>query len=281
MRLRFSLVLFALLTSIAGAHTAAAQTPFAGTWKLNQEKSQLTGDLMKFRPAQDQSIELAAGGTTYSFRTDGKPYALPSGDVAIWRQNGEDSWTTEYRKVDNKLLSSDNWKLSADGNTLTITTTGAKANGDLYTDTATYLRTAGTGGLMGDWKSTEVKIGSPNELIIQVAGLDRLLFKIPAMKATCQVDFDGKDAIVEGPDIPAGLRLSLTRTGPYSFKLVQKLNGSIVSSSVYTVAADDPNTMTAVGGAPGDPPATLIWEKQAPPPPPATPKPTVGAPVRP
>ena len=281
MRLRFSLVLFTLVTWIAGAHPATAQNTFAGTWKLNQEKSQLAGDLMKFRPAQDQAIELAAGGTTYSFRTDGKPYALPSGDVAIWRQNSDDSWTTEYRKIDNKLLSSDNWKLSGDGQTLTVTTTGAKANGDLYTDTATYQRTAGSSGLMGDWKSTEVKIGSPNELTIQVAGLDRLLFKIPAMKATCQVDFGGKDAIVEGPDIPAGLRLSLTRTGPYSFKLVQKLNGSIVSSSVYTVSAADPNTMTAVGGAPGDPPATLIWEKQAPPPPPATPKPTVGAPVRP
>jgi hypothetical protein len=51
------------------------------------------------------------------------------------------------------------------------------------------------------------------------------------------------------------------RTGPYSFRLVQKLNGSTISSSVYTVA-DDGKTMTEVGGTPGDPPSTVVWEKQ-------------------
>ena len=66
--------------------------------------------------------------------------------------------------------------------------------------------------------------------------------------------------IPDGPDVPTGLRLSLLRTGPYSFRLVQKLNGSTVSSSVYTVA-EDGKTMTEVGGTPGDPPSTVVWEK--------------------
>jgi len=274
MRLHSLLALSSLALCIAAGNTATAQSPFAGTWKMNQEKSQLTGDTMKFGPAQEQSIELVAGGATYSFRADGKPYAVPSGDVAIWRQNAPDSWTTEYRKIDNKLLSTDNWKLSADGKTLTITTNGVKANGDLYSNTATYERTAGTAGLFGSWKSTEVKLGSPNEMSIQTSGIERLIFKIPALKITCEADFDGKDAVPQGPDLPTGLRLVLTRTGPYSFKLVQKLNGSVVDSSVYTVTADAPSIMTQVGGAPGDPPATVIWEKQTPPL-------TVGVPLRP
>jgi hypothetical protein len=302
MRVRFLLATFALIACMACANTSAAQSPFAGTWKLNQEKSQLAGDTMKFGPAAEQSIELTTGGITYSFRTDGKPYALPSGDVAIWRQNSPSNWTTEYRTINNKLLSSDDWQLSADGKTLTITSTGAKANGDLYTNTATYTRTDGASGLMGAWKSTAVKLSSPNELTIQVAGLDRLIFKIAAMKATCEANFDGREVAVDGPDIPSGLRLSLNRVGPYSFKLTQKLNGKLISSSVYSVTKDDPNTMTEVGGAPGDPPATVIWERQAPataaapaaapgatpnstpaPPAPAAPAetPTVGVPVRP
>ena len=95
---------------------------------------------------------------------DGKPYALPSGHVAIWRETSAGSWTTEYRNIDGKLLSSDNWKLSSDGKNLTVTTSGVKANGDLYTDTEDYVRTAGTDGLMGSWKSTSVKLSSPNEL---------------------------------------------------------------------------------------------------------------------
>lgn len=271
MRLRNIFATFSLIACMAFVRTSVAQSPFAGTWKVNQEKSQLAGDTMKFGPAAEQSIEMTAGGITYSFRTDGKPYALPSGDVAIWRQNSPSNWTTEYRTINNKLLSSDDWQLSPDGKTLTITSTGAKANGDLYTNTATYSRTDGTSGmagssmgaLMGSWKSTDVKLSSPDELTIQVAGLDRLIFKIAAMKATCEANFDGREVAVDGPDIPPGLRLSLSRTGPYSFKLTQKLNGKLVSSSIYSVSKDDPNTMTEVGGAPGDPPATVIWEKQA------------------
>jgi hypothetical protein len=192
---------------------------------------------------------------------DGNPSARPSGDVAIWRQTSPDSYTTEYRKTDGKLLSSDNWKLSSDGNNLSVTSSGVKANGDLYTNTEEYVRTAGTSGLMGAWKSTAVKLSSPNELTIQEAGLDGLILKIAALKASAVTKFDGKEVAVEGPDIPTGLRLALTRTGPYKFRLVQKLNGSQVDSSEYTVS-EDGQTMTAVGGAPGDPPSTTVWEKQ-------------------
>jgi hypothetical protein len=246
---------------LAAAGTAAAQNPFVGTWKLNQEKSQLTGDTLKFGPAAGEAIELKAGGTSYSFRADGNPYALPSGNVAIWRQTSPGIWTTEYRKTDGKLMSSDNWKLSSDQNNLTVTTSGVKANGDLYTDAEEYVRTAGTSGLMGSWKSTSVKLSSPDELTIQEAGLDGLILKIAALKATAVTNFNGKEVAVEGPDVPTGLRLALTRTGPYKFRIVKKLNGSVVDSSEYTVSADG-QTMTAVGGAPGDPPSTTVWEKQ-------------------
>jgi hypothetical protein len=248
---------------ITTAGTAVAQAPFAGIWKLNQDKSQMAGDTMTFGSAQGDAMELKAGGLTYSFRVDGKNYAMPSGNLAIWRQTSPTSWTTEYRKADGKLLSSDSWKLSTDGQKLSVTTSGVKADGDLYTDTSEYVRTAGSNGLMGGWKSTEVKLSSPDEFSFEELGLDKLVLKVPAMKVTCELTSDGKEVAVEGPDIPSGLRISLTRTGPYTFKLVQKLNGSVISTGVYTVA-EDRETMTEVGGAPGDPPATLIWEKQAP-----------------
>jgi hypothetical protein len=251
------------LLTLMTVGTATAQTPFAGTWKLNQDKSQLAGDTLKFGPAQGDAIELKAGGLTYSFRVDGKNYAMPSGNLAIWRQTSPTSWTTEYRKADGKLLSSDSWKLSADGQKLSVTTSGVKADGDLYTDTAEYARTAGSNGLMGAWKSTDVKLSSPDDFSIEELGLDKLTLKVPAMKVNCELTSDGKEVAVEGPDLPSGLRISLTRTGPYTFKLVQKLNGTVISSAVYTVA-EDRETMTEVGGAPGDPPATKVWERQAP-----------------
>lgn len=274
---RFSLATLWLFLSLAGASPAVAQTPFAGTWKLNQDSSQMAGDIMKFRPAEGQAIEVAAGGITYSFRTDGGNYRMPTGHVAIWRETSPDSWTTEYRTIEGKLLRSDNWKLSDDQKNLTVTTSGVKANGDLYTNTEDYVRTEGTSGLMGSWKGAQVKLSSPNELTIQEAGLDGLILKIPAMKATAMTNFDGREVEVQGPDVPTGLRLSLTRIGPYTFRLVEKLNGSLVDSSVYTVSQDG-KTMTEVGGSPGDPPATVVWEKQPPAPPAST---TDRAPVSP
>jgi hypothetical protein len=116
---------------------------------------------------------------------------------------------------------------------------------------------------MGTWKSTEVKLSSPDEFSIREVGLDKLVLKVPAMKISCELTPDGQEVAVEGPDVPSGLRISLNRTGPYTFRLVQKLNGSVISTSNYTVA-EDRQTMTEVGGAPGDPPATMVWEKQAP-----------------
>ncbi len=258
---RFSFATIWLFLSLATAGTAAAQNPFVGTWKINQEKSQLAGDTLKFGPAAGNAIELSAGGITYSFRVDGNPYALPTGNVAIWRETSPDSWTTEYRKPDGKLMSSDAWKISPDGKSLSVTSSGVKANGDLYTDDEDYVRTAGTQGLIGAWKGTTVKLSSPNELIIQESGLDGLILKIPALKATALTNFDGKEVAVDGPDVPTGLRLALLRTGPYKFRIVQKLNGSLVDSSEYTVS-DDGKTMTEVGGAPGDAPSTTVWEKQ-------------------
>ncbi len=75
----------------------------------------------------------------------------------------------------------------------------------------------GTSGLIGSWKSTAVKLSSPNELIIQESGLDKLVFKIPAIKASCEPNFDGKEMAVDGPDVPTGLRLSLSAPGLTAF----------------------------------------------------------------
>jgi hypothetical protein len=250
-----------LLALVSATDVVMAQNPFSGIWKLDQEKSELAGDTMKFGAAEAQSIELTAGGTSYSFRIDGNNYRMASGDLAAWKQIDPNTWTTEYRRPDGKPLSTDTWKLSADGQNLSVVSTGTKPNGDIFTDTAAYTRIAGKDGLMGSWKSTMVKLSSPNELTIESNGLSGLVLKIAAIKATCLANFDGKDATPTGPTVPPGLTLSILRTAPNSFRLTQKINGAPSYSATYTVSADG-KTMTEVGSAPGDPPQTAIWEKQ-------------------
>jgi hypothetical protein len=254
-----------LFLALATAGTALAQSPFAGTWKINPELSQMAGDTVTFGPAAEDSIEYTAGAIKYSFRADGKNYRMPSGDLAVWRETGEQAWTTEYRKPDGKLLSTDTWKVSEDGKTLTVTSSGVRPNGDLYTDTEIYDRiksnNGGASGLLGSWKGSSVKNSSPSVMVIQEVGLDTLVLKNPATRASAKVNLGGHEVPVEGPDVPPGVTLVVTRKGPYSFQSVEKLNGTAVRNAEFTVAKDG-KSMTEVGGAPGDDPTTVVWEKQ-------------------
>src|ERR1700679_3483951 len=48
----------------------AVDTPFAGTWKLNLDKSRLVGDTVTFTPAGEE-MRFTGGGESYAFKTDG------------------------------------------------------------------------------------------------------------------------------------------------------------------------------------------------------------------
>jgi hypothetical protein len=261
MKLRRTLTLACSLALLGAASAAVAQNPFIGTWKLNQAESHLTGAILQFGPAAEQSIELTANGTKYSFRPDGKNYRMASGEIAAWTEIDPGTWTTEYRKADGALLSTDFWKLSSDSQTLTVTSTGSKPDKSSFTNIAIYARTAGTSGLIGAWKSTEVTLGSPNDFTIEAYGLGGMVIKIPSLQWTCIATFDGKDATPTGPTVPPDLTLVLLRTGPSSFRLAKKTSGQAFYSSLYTLAQDG-KSMTQVGNATGDPQQTFVWEKQ-------------------
>jgi hypothetical protein len=259
MKLRPAVALACLL--VGGASAAVAQNPFVGKWTLNQAESNLTGKTLKFGPAAAQSIELAADGTKYSFRPDGNNYRMASGELAVWTQVDPTTWKTDYKMADGKDLSSDLWQLSPDGQILTVTSTGIKPDKSSYTNTAIYARTAGTSGLLGAWKSTEVKLSAPDDYSIEAYGLGGLVIKIPSLQWACLATFDGKDAVPTGPTVPPGFTLVLIRTGPSSFRMAKKINGNAYYSSLYTVSQDG-KSMTEVGNARGDPQQTLLWEKQ-------------------
>jgi hypothetical protein len=240
---------------------ALAQNPFVGTWKLNPEKSHLTGEIVQFTPAPDGALQLTADGSTYSFEINGKNYRMASGDLAAWSVIDASTWKTQYLKSTGKELYSDTWKLSADGKTLTVVSSGVQPAGNKFTDTATYTRTSGTTGLPGSWKCTSFKMSTPEELVIGAYGIGGLSIKIPAWKATLLAAFDGKDVVPSGPNVSPGLTLALFRIGPASFRLVRKINGKVTYSSRFTVSADS-KTMTETGNSVGNPSQTAIWEKQ-------------------
>jgi hypothetical protein len=264
-----------------------AQNPFVGTWKLDAAKSRLAGAIISFGRAAEQSVQLAAGGQKYSFRADGNLYRMASGDLASWKRIDANRWSTAYETPSGALFSSETWTLSPDGNRLTAARSRVGAQGATIPDETIYfVRTAGPtgtsagsptgsvpgslpvsvpesllGSLLGSWKSEKVAIGASRELVIQANGLGGMVLKFPYRQMTCFVDVEGKDVAPEGPVVPPGMTVALLRSGPSSFKWVEKMNGSTVSASVFALAADG-QTLTEVGAAPGDPPRTAVWEKQ-------------------
>ena len=50
---------------------SAGSNPFVGRWKLNIEKSDLSGETLKFESAGSNMVRYDSGGLTYNFSTDG------------------------------------------------------------------------------------------------------------------------------------------------------------------------------------------------------------------
>jgi len=259
MRIRVATLL--VLVWALGGSLAAAENPFAGTWKLDPAKSQLTGDTMKFEKTESGAIRCSASGLAYTFNVDGKEYTGPFGEAIVWKQIDDHTWetTTKQKGI---LLSTDTSKLSADGKTMTVVSKGTKLNGETFQDTTVYDRISGDQGLLGGWRDKEVKVSSPWTLEIKPSGEDGLQFTSVGYKWTCAAQFDGKDYPVTGPTIPAGITVVLKHTGPGAFELLTKKSGQPLVRETYTVSQDG-RTLTVAGSAVAvNEPYTEVFERQ-------------------
>jgi hypothetical protein len=259
MKIRMGAVGVFVLVFAAGL--AAAENPFAGTWKLNPAKSKLTGDTMKFEKTPSGAIRASGSGLSYTFNVDGKECTGPLGEVIVWKQIDDHTWETTYKRK-GILLSTDTSKLSTDGKTMTVVRKGTKPNGATFQDTVVYERISGDKGLLGGWRDKEVKINSLITMDIKPSGQDGLLFTSEGYKWTCEAKFDGKDYTVTGPTLPAGITVTLKHTGPRSFEMLSKNSGKPISRDTYTVSQDG-RTLTDTGSAVAvNEPYTQVFERQ-------------------
>ena len=252
-----ALSLSALLTVTGLAF--AADAPFTGTWKVNLDKSKLTGDTVKFTAAGDH-MRVTGNGESYEFKPDGSEATTRFGSAA-WKQINETTWE-ETDKVNGRVDSKTSWTLASDGKTLTAHITGDKPAGGSFDDTIVYVRTAGTSGLAGAWKDKEFKGSSPSVLILSQTD-DGLSLDEPDFKLKAAARFDGKPGTVEGPTIPAGASFTLTKAGARSFKMLRTQNGKAMDTSTWTVSPDG-KSLTLVSRTAGttDPPTTEAFDKQ-------------------
>ena len=249
------------LTAVIGAASIAfaADTPFDGTWKLNLDKSKLTGDTVKFSPA-GELMRITGNGDSYEFKLDSSDTKTRFGN-ASWKKI-DDNTLEEVDKVKGSVESKTTWTLSSDGKTLTAHITGDKPGGGSFDDSVTFVRIAGAHGFAGTWKDKEYKGSAPSSLTLSDAE-NGLTFDEPDFKLKAVGKFDGKPGTVEGPSIPPGASFVLTKAGPRSFKMTRTQNGKPLDMATWTVSPDG-KSMTVVSRTAGttDPPTTEVYERQ-------------------
>src|SRR5512143_1514523 len=146
----WSLLLGVAIAVVGG--TAFAGDNWVGTWKLNTEKSQLSGGIraqtLKYE-ATPAGIKLTSDGTDaqgkpmhggYTSKFDGKDVPWtgnPMADTASPKKVDDNSYETAWKKGGKATVSA-KVSVSPDGKTLTVTHTGTDLQGKAVSSVAVY-----------------------------------------------------------------------------------------------------------------------------------------------
>ena len=143
-----------LAICILAAAISAAENPFVGTWKLNPEKSKLTGSGL----GQNATVRIETDGDglkvsveattpqgqpnnfTYQASLDGKPGTVNGSsmmDTVILHRVNDHTITATGQK-DGKPVFNDRRVVSKDGKTMTITRSGTNSEGQKFNATMVF-----------------------------------------------------------------------------------------------------------------------------------------------
>ena len=213
--------LIALTCLIAGT-LWAADDPFAGKWKLDQEKSKITGEQMKIEDLGDNKYQFTIGETSDTITADGTDQPVHDGQSMAITKDGSDTWKIITKK-NGKTIASGTETVSDDGKTLTVKGTNFKPDGSTSDFGIVYKRIGSGSGFAGKWESTNLTINSPVEWDIEPYEGNGLTFNTPAYQETLSMKFDGKDYTEKGPDVAPGSTSSGKRLNAHTIEVTDKL----------------------------------------------------------
>ena len=251
-----SLVLVCLVTGALWA----ADDPFCGKWKLNQEKSKIAGEQLKIEDLGSSKYKLTFGNVSDTITADGTDQPVHFGRTTSITPEGSNTWKMLIKK-DGKVISSMTHTLSGDGRTQTVKGTDYKPEGST-SDYSVDLKRVGSGsGWAGTWESTDVKISSPDEWHIEPYGGDGLTFNTPAYRDTLSMKFNGKDYEEKGPNVGPGSTSSGKRVDAHTLEVTDKVKGEVMDHTKFQVSQDG-KTLTLTIRETGQPNAlTIVYDK--------------------
>jgi len=252
---------FATAMLFAAGTAFAADNPWVGTWKMDPAQSKLTGDTIHFASGTDGEMTYTEEGHASKFKMDGQSYKTWSGAEATWRKI-DDNTFEENVKRNGVDLATVTWSVSPDGKSLKTESKGSNPDGSSFDNTEQHVRVSGTKGLVGSWKSTKANISDPETYQISDAGPDALQWDIPAIKGKLHATLDGKDNAPDGPTVPKGLTIALTRVSPNVLQMTEKMSGEVVTHSTMTLSPDGKKITEVVTPAKEEVSYTEVWLKQ-------------------
>lgn len=236
----------AVLAAASGA-AQAADSPFAGTWKMDVAKSHLVGDTVTYAKTAT-GFESSGGSITYKFAIDGKDYPMLAGRTAAWSQTTDGGWDVVY-KANGKVMTKLHRAISADGKQMLSTYAEPRPDGSTVTEKDLYERVSGTSGLTGKWKNVKVDaVGDSMTIAVPTPGafkIDNATYKQVVSRKT-----DGSSATVTGPTIPPGATATLKAAGPGKWDYAYLLKAKVFGQGVMAVSADG-KTLTDTSWSPG------------------------------
>jgi hypothetical protein len=241
-------ILIGVVAAVLAAGSAqAATSPFAGSWKMDLARSQLTGDTVTYT-ATAAGFESSGGAVTYKFAIDGKDYPTLGDRTTAWSKAADGGWDMTT-KASGKVLSKAHRTLSADGKKLMTTYTEYRPDGTTATEKDVYERVSGTTGLAGKWKDIKVDaVADAITIAIPSPGSFRL--EDPIYKQVITGKTDGSPVTVTGPTIPPGASATFKANGANEWDYAYILKGKAITHGVMKVSADG-KTLSDTSWAPG------------------------------
>jgi hypothetical protein len=248
-----------LLASWTFSVSCFAADPFLGTWRLNLEKSHLTGQKIQIEALSGNTFRFTEDETSDEILADGLDHPTHFGETMSIKKIGPSSWDIDYKRA-GKLYMDTQWVVSPDGQTLTYTAHGTRPSGQHFVNQLTAKRVSGGPGLAGTWESTSVKLSSPEQFQVQAFGADGYAFYFRDRKSTLRLKLDGKPYPELGPTVPDGFTSSGKRINDRTIELHNAIKKKEIEVERITISADG-NTETLSVAEPGQKAVDFVYDR--------------------